>query len=206
MEIEKLVKIDHIKEKMIEPELNFLLELKKYLQVPVYVYGSIFRKDYFSNKSDIDVAIFSDNTESTAKRMANFLEVNKSKIKIFKMKSTFQKTHKSKTYWGFKTKYMLDVSDYTKNQKDWTKLFYYRKKYKVFEIMIIDKKYKKQVLAIHREHFYHNFPFFYSLLIYFVKMLHYYFYLSKSIYYPIKRFLLNADKIQIQKIEIVGTL
>ena len=125
MEINKVLKMNHIKEKLIEPEIDFIMDMKKYLQLPIYIYGSIFRKDYFPNKSDIDMLIFSDNAESTAKLLVNFLGINL-KTSIFKLKSTNQKTYKTKTYWVFKTNYILDVSEYTKTRK-WGHLFHYRK-------------------------------------------------------------------------------
>lgn len=198
MELDKFLKIDHLHEKMIEPEIDFLIEMKKYLDVPIYIYGSILRKDYFPNNSDIDISIFTSNPESAVVQLINFLEIGKSKIKIFKMKNTNQKTHKTKTIWGFKTNYRLDISD-----ESW-KFFDYSKKYKRFEISIFNKKYKNFINNINKEHF--KLSFLHALCIYFIKMLYYYFFLNDKIYSTIKRSVLNIGKSEIQTIEKVGSL
>jgi predicted nucleotidyltransferase len=198
MELDKFIKIDHLREKMIEPEVNFLLEMKKYLGVPIYIYGSILRKDYFPNKSDIDISIFTSNPESTVVQLINFLEIGKSKIKIFKLKNTNQKTYKSKTIWGFKTNYRLDTPD-----DSWS-FFDYSKKYKRFEISIFNKKYKNFINNTNKEHF--KLPFLQAVCIYFVKMLYYYFFLNDKIYTTIKRKVLNIGKSEIQVIEKFGSL
>jgi predicted nucleotidyltransferase len=75
MEFGKFIKIEHLREKLIEPEIVFLTEMKKYLNLPIYIYGSILRKDYFPNKSDIDISIFTPNPESTVVQLINFLEI-----------------------------------------------------------------------------------------------------------------------------------
>ena len=198
MELDKFLKVDHLREKIIEPEINFLVELKKYLDLPIYIYGSILRKDYFPNNSDIDISIFTPNPESTIVQLINFLEIGRSKIKIFKLKSVNQKTHKNRTIWGFKTNYRLDIADDSWN------FFDYSKKYKRFEISIFNKKYKNFINDINKEHF--KLPFLQALCIYFIKMLYYYFFLNDKIYSTIKRKVLNIGKSEIQLIEKFGSL
>jgi predicted nucleotidyltransferase len=96
MDLEKVNKIRDVRKKLLEPEIQFLKNLQKYLEMPVYIYGSLFRLDYFPNKSDIDIAIFADNLESTVNRLIDFLGISPTKVKIFKVKSTNKKTDKTK--------------------------------------------------------------------------------------------------------------
>lgn len=199
MELNKFIKVEHLREKLIDPEIDFLIEMKKYLGLPIYIYGSIFRKDYFPNKSDIDISIFTPNPEATVVQLINFLEIGKSKIKIFNMKNTNQKTHKHKTIWGFKTNYKLEIPEYTSPG-----IFDYSKKNKNFEITILNKKYKNFINNINKEHF--KLPLLQSMLIYFIKLMYYYFFLNDKIYREIKRRILNIGKSEVQVIEKVGSL
>jgi predicted nucleotidyltransferase len=196
MEIDKLKKIEHIKSKLLKQELDFLLNMKNYLEIPIYVYGSILRLDYFPNKSDIDVAIFSNNIESTVVKLIDFLGVSNSTIKIFKKKSTNIKTYKTKTIWGFKTNYTLELTPIT--------YFYTQKTQKRFEIMLYNKKHKKFIISNVTSHF--NLPIFTSLTIYFLKLFYYYFFFSKPLYKIIKEYILNATKPYTESISILGTL
>jgi predicted nucleotidyltransferase len=204
MELDKLLKIDHIRNKLIEPEIDFLIELKNYVRLPIYIYGSVIRKDYFPNKSDIDVSIFTNNPEATINQLLNFLGVGRSKIKIFKLKSVNQKTHKTRVIWGFKTNYMLDVSEYSKLHDKWYDFFYKPKQYKRFEIMIVNKKYKNSLNAINRGHF--KIPLIYAMCIYILKLLYYHFYFNETYYRTIKRNIFNYGKLEVQEIEKVGNL
>ena len=140
MDLDKINKLYDIKKKMIDPEHEFLKEMQNYLGVPIFVYGSIFRLDYFPNKSDIDMSIFSDDVETTVKRLTDYLGISSSKMKIFKMKCVNKHNHKTKIIWGFKTNYRLDVSEFSRSNKKWYEFLYYPKIDKRFEIMIYNKK------------------------------------------------------------------
>jgi len=198
MDFDKFIKIEHLSNKLIDPEINFLDNMKKYLGLPIYVYGSIFRKDYFPNKSDIDISIFTPNPESTITQLINFLEIGKSKIKIFKLKNTNQKTHKKKTIWGFKTNYKLTMTNDSFN------FFDYSTKTKNFEITILNKKHKNFINNVNKEHF--KLSLFHSICIYLIKLFYYYFFLNEKIYRKLKKQILNIGKSEIQDIENVGSL
>jgi predicted nucleotidyltransferase len=57
---------------------NFFNRLKNYLDTDLYFYGSVTRSDYVPGKSDIDVAIFTDNEYSTMSKLQHFLHVKRS--------------------------------------------------------------------------------------------------------------------------------
>ena len=57
----------------------FLTNLKGYIELPLYFYGSIQRDDYFSG-SDIDVDIFTDNVDSTIEKLSHYLDIDKHKF------------------------------------------------------------------------------------------------------------------------------
>lgn len=198
MEISKTLKMRHVKNKLLQEEIDLLIEMKKYLGLPLYVYGSLFRIDYFPNKSDIDVIIFSNNIESTVSQLITFLGISKSNIKIFKKKVVDKTTHKTKIVWGFKTNYKLELLNYTNSN------FFYPKTYKRFEISIYNKKHKKNIIPNIDVHF--NLPLIPSLLIYFLKILYYYFFFNEQVYKYIKNNILEVSKPFTDTITILGTL
>ncbi len=55
---------------------DFFYQLENYLDTELYFYGSVNRSDYVHNKSDIDVAIFTDNEYSIMTKLQHFLHVN----------------------------------------------------------------------------------------------------------------------------------
>ena len=56
---------------------NFFKRLENYLDTDLYFYGSINRDDYVHDKSDIDIAIFTDNEYSTMAKLQHFLKVKR---------------------------------------------------------------------------------------------------------------------------------
>ena len=56
---------------------NFFIDLQNYLDTELYFYGSVNRSDYVHGKSDIDVAIFTDNEYSTISKLQHFLHVKR---------------------------------------------------------------------------------------------------------------------------------
>ncbi len=56
---------------------QFLNKLEDYLDNKLVFYGSIQRIDYIPGKSDIDIAIFTDNEFSTMTKMQHYLHVSK---------------------------------------------------------------------------------------------------------------------------------
>ena len=55
----------------------FFHNLQNYLEEDLYFYGSVNRSDYVHGKSDIDVAIFTDNEYSLISKLQHFLHVIK---------------------------------------------------------------------------------------------------------------------------------
>jgi hypothetical protein len=105
----------------------FFFKLGKYLDLPIYYFGSVQRYDYFPNSSDIDVDLFTDNESSTILKLQNFLGVERYKFKKF-----VYKLHKTqKIVYGYKVKY----EDHSNN-------FF-------TEISIYNEKYKNDVLLEH---------------------------------------------------------
>jgi predicted nucleotidyltransferase len=60
---------------------QFFNKLSNYLDLKLYFYGSVQRKDYFPQESDIDVGIFTDNVYSTITKMQIFLNKPRHKFK-----------------------------------------------------------------------------------------------------------------------------
>jgi predicted nucleotidyltransferase len=56
---------------------QFFVSLQNYLDTDLYFYGSVNRSDYVHGKSDIDVAIFTDNEYSTMAKLQHFLHVKR---------------------------------------------------------------------------------------------------------------------------------
>lgn len=56
---------------------DFFKRLENYIDHELYFYGSVNRSDYVHNKSDIDVAIFTDNEYSIMSMLQHFLHVKR---------------------------------------------------------------------------------------------------------------------------------
>ena len=56
---------------------HIFVSLRNYLETDLYFYGSVNRSDYVHGKSDIDVAIFTDNEYSTMAKLQHFLHVKR---------------------------------------------------------------------------------------------------------------------------------
>ena len=102
-------------------EKQFFNKLGIYLDTQVYYFGSIQRLDYFPDKSDIDVDLFSDNESSTIMKLQSFLNIEKYHFKKF-----VYKLHKSNKFvHGYKVKYeepdknfFTEISIYNEKYKD----------------------------------------------------------------------------------------
>jgi len=200
MEYTKIVRIPHIKNKLLVPEEKFLHDLNNFMDTPIYLYGSILRGDYFSTKSDLDVAIFANDSVSAVNKLIIFLGINKTKIKVFKFESRNKETCKKIKTYGYKTNYILPLT-YT---REWHEHFFRRKTFKRFEISIYNLKDKETVLNANIKHL--NLPFLCSLKLFFIKLLYYYFYLHIDSYKKIKETLMNKCNDHDNKITIISTL
>ena len=119
--------MDHIEHKLTNCEIIFFNNLSAYIDTYMYFYGSICRGDYLQGYSDIDVAIFTDNENSTITKIITFLSLHKSEVK--KIIYSADNTNKSHVLIkGYKLMY--------KNSE----------KRLVVEISVYNNKYKEYVL------------------------------------------------------------
>ena len=127
----------------------FFAKLKNYLDTELYYYGSIQRYDYFPEFSDIDVAIFCENEESTIAKLQYFLNVEKNSFKKF----VHRLPKNGKVIYGHKIKYFDSHKQFT------------------VEFAIYNKKNKAEVLQ--EKITKNNMPFYISFILYILKYLHY---------------------------------
>jgi predicted nucleotidyltransferase len=140
--------MEYTKNKIPDDIQNIINKFKKYIDTNIYYYGSIQRDDYFINKSDIDILIFTDNTEEMIHKVSHYFHINKKKIR--------------KVVWNFKNKLIqaYKVTYYSNNPS-------FR-----LEIVISDEKYKKNILDYQRMPIF-NMTFCISFLLIFLKYLYY---------------------------------
>jgi predicted nucleotidyltransferase len=113
--------------KLNENEEKFFKELSEYLNTKLFFYGSVQRKDYFPENSDIDIVIFTDNVNSIIIKLQHFLDLPKNKFK----KTIWRLNHNNRVVYGTKVEY----KEPNKNKR--------------VEISIYDEKYKKDILKDH---------------------------------------------------------
>jgi hypothetical protein len=147
---------------------HFFNRLSNYLDTKLYFYGSIQRNDYFPKYSDIDVDIFTDNTNSTISKLQHFFGFKKGEIKKF-----VYKLHKTdKLVFGYKLKYKNPSKNFAT------------------EISIYDENFKEAVLIEHSSK--NILPFYVSYMLIILK---YFYYdlniIPKENYKYFKRILIN---------------
>lgn len=150
------------KNKLTLEEEKLLNRLSDYLDITLYYYGSIQRNDYIIGKSDIDVAIFTDNENSTLIKMQNFLHMDKEKFKrvLWKLKKNNTVTY------GYKIKYN------TNNMN--------------IEFAIYNEKFKSDIIEFQTNNI--NIPFYISCMLYILKLIYYELHLlSTPVYSSLKR-------------------
>ena len=148
--------------------VNFFNKLSNYLDTKFYFFGSIQRGDYFPAASDIDVDIFTENTQSTITKMQNFLNVNRSEFKkfVWKLNTT------GKLAYGYKIMYKDSEHNFAA------------------EFSIYDEKYKKQILNEHNGK--QKLPYYATCLLIILKYLFYTFNIIPAAWYTqTKRFILS---------------
>lgn len=137
------------KNKMPNSAEIFFTKLKNYLDTKLYYYGSVQRFDYFPKFSDIDVAIFSNNIDSTISKLQIFLNTKKQKFRKF----VHRLPRTGKVVYGTKVKYVDPDKKFT------------------VEMAIYDEKIKEEVLM--EKNTKNNVPFYISFLLYIIKFLYY---------------------------------
>jgi len=167
--VEKIKKdMEKTKNDMQDREKEFFVKLQNYLDTKMYYYGSIQRYDYIPCSSDIDVAIFTDNTESTLLKMQNFLNKKRSEFKKF----VFRLSLSNKIAYGYKIKYVDPKNLFTA------------------EIAIYSENLKNEVLV--EQYAKCDIPFYIAFFLYILKILYYKLHvLPFQTFLNCKRFFLN---------------
>lgn len=131
--------------KLTQEQTIFLKSLSSYIDKPLYLYGSILRNDYFNGKSDIDIAVFTDDEKSTLLKLSTFLNVEKMQFRNF-------------------------ISDHYSTYKIIKgKKLEYNNHFIKAEISIINENDKNTFLKIHS----HYIPLYISILLVLIKFLYY---------------------------------
>ena len=148
------------------PELKkFFINLQNYLDTELYFYGSVNRSDYIHNKSDIDVAIFTDNEYSVMTKLQHYLHVKRDAFDklVWKIEGTM--------VYGYKIK----CDKYTDSK---------------CEIAIYNNDFKEIILKDIGK--YNSIPLHIEILLFMLKTLYYTFpILSLNTYSHYKRFIFN---------------
>lgn len=144
---------------------KFFTKLQNYLDTNLYFYGSVNRPDYVHNKSDIDVAIFTDNEKSVMVKIQHFLHLNNNSFDkvVWKLYG--------KMIYGYKIKCdkYIDIK---------------------CEIAVYNNEFKDTLLDDMRK--YNTIPYHIAFLLFILKTLHYTFPLiSSKTYSDYKRYLFN---------------
>ena len=150
--------MEYTKNKIPDDIQNVINKFKKYIDTNIYYYGSVQRDDYFINNSDIDILIFTDNTEAMIHKVSHFFHIKKKNIR--------------KIVWNYNNKLIqaYKVMYYSNNPN-------FR-----LEIIISDEKYKKKILDYQRMPIY-NMTFYISLLLIILKYFYYNWQILPSSYY-----------------------
>ena len=147
---------------------HFFDNLSNYIETKLYFFGSIQRRDYFPNSSDIDVDVFTDNEAGTIIKIQNLLNIEPTYIHKFV--------------------YKLDSS----NKMVYGHKIQYKDEHLTTEILVFNEKDKQNVIWDHTSKF--VLPFYISYLLIILKFLYYNLHLiSKKLYVKLKRSLLNSN-------------
>lgn len=173
--------MEYTKNKLPIKTQEFLNKMKEYLDTNLYFYGSVQRFDFFPNKSDIDICIFTDNTQTMIHKLASFLHIDKNKIK----------------------KILLNIKNESKKNEI---IYCYKTMYKnpklnlILEITICSEKYKKKMLNNCIKGL--NIPFYITIILTILKFVYYYLDLfSFKIYYKCKNVIIDIGTGDIKNIE-----
>ena len=117
--------MEDIRDRLGEYKYNYFNSLQNYLETELYFFGSIKRVDYFSNASDIDIIVITDNVKSILSKIQTYLNISKDNTqKIFQQHSVYDKG----IITGYKIKYKNDENNIE------------------FDLLIYDEKFRNIVL------------------------------------------------------------
>lgn len=173
--------MEYTKNKLPIKTQEFLNKMKEYLDTKLYFYGSVQRFDFFQNKSDIDICIFTDNTQTMIHKLSSFLHIDKKKIKKIFLNI---KIHKNKYEIVYCYKVMY------KNPK--LKL--------ILEITVCNEKYKKVILNHYIQGFSINI--YIVIVLFILKFIFYYLHLLPfKTYHKYKQIIIDIGTGRIQTIK-----
>jgi hypothetical protein len=164
--------MDNIVNRRLTPEQKqFLDSLSKYIEQPLYFYGSVKRPDFIPGKSDIDIDIFTDNENSTINLLCNFLNVKKNEFTKFLLKID------GTLVYGYKVRYEDNVVNINA------------------EFSVYNIKHKTKVLKERNNT--ECLPFHSIVLLYIIKVLFYKLQvISSDTFKRCKRFIMNNDELK----------
>ena len=139
--------IENTRNKLPNDIKQFFYKLSNYLDTELYFYGSVQRYDYLPENSDIDVGIFTENVHSTIAKLQHYLHIERKAFKKFVL------IHNGILMEGYKIKYNNESLNLT------AEFAVYNKK---------DEEIRKNQLWR-----YNNLPFYLSISLYILKVLHY---------------------------------
>jgi len=138
--------MNNIRSDLPKKDKDFFYKLSDYLDTDLYFYGSVTRSDYIHKKSDIDVAIFTDNEYSMISKLQHFLHVKRDAFE-----KVVWKLHE-KVLYGYKIKCgkYIDIN---------------------CEIAIYNNEYKEPIINDMNKC--NIMPFYIQLPLFFLKLIHY---------------------------------
>lgn len=154
---------------------KFFTNMRDYLDTELYFYGSVNRSDYVHGKSDIDIAIFTDNEYSMMTKLQHYLHVKRDAFDKLVWKLY------GKMIYGYKIKCdeYIDIN---------------------CEIVIYNNDFKETLMNEMKQ--YNVIPIYIMVLLHILKAFYYTFpILSKKTYSEYKRFLFN--ELMIKKTDTV---
>ena len=143
------ISMETTRNKLPEKVEVFFKDLSDYLDTKILYYGSVQRADYFEGLSDIDVDIFTDNTNSIMNKLQHFLNVSRNQFK----KIVWRLNYNNQVVYGNKIFYKSPSNNFQ------------------VEFSIYDEKYKEGVLKEHLKKT--VLPFYAIWMLTTIKFLHY---------------------------------
>jgi predicted nucleotidyltransferase len=158
--------MEDIRQKIGDDNYYFLNSLQEHIGNELLFFGSIKRCDFIQENSDVDIAIISDNVNSTLKKLQNFLGLHDNKIRKIIQKIP----NKNSVIYGYKTNCERDDIS--------------------LEIVIYDEKYRKDIM-VHIDKI-NNLPFYILFPLMVIKIFYYKLHIiSKDFLNLIKKLILN---------------
>ena len=162
--------MEYTRNKLPEKIQRFFNKFSKYIDSKIYFYGSIQRYDYLMNHSDIDICVFTDNTQTMIHKIQHFLHLQKNTFK----KVMWIPQPSNTIVYGYKTIYI--------NNDPFIKI----------EITIYNEKYKNNILETHKIKI--DLPYYAVCCLIILKILYYYLcVISKTQYMYYKGILTNLS-------------